>query len=77
MTANAIGRPVLAGPIEATAIGNLAVQLIAAGEIASIAEARQLIANSFPPVKYLPAETDTWNEAYGRFCDILERKPGN
>ena len=43
MTANAIGRPVLAGPAEATATGNAIVQLIAIGELGSVAEARALL----------------------------------
>ena len=53
-TANAAGRPVLAGPVEAAAIGNLVVQAIALGELASIAEARELIRGSFEPVVYEP-----------------------
>ena len=48
LTAGATGLPVRAGPVEATAIGNLAVQAIAAGELASVAEARELVARSFP-----------------------------
>lgn len=47
LTAKAVGRPVLAGPSEATAIGNLAVQMIAAGEVENLLEARQLIKKSF------------------------------
>ncbi|MBQ8174989.1 MAG: rhamnulokinase [Clostridia bacterium] len=47
LTAKAVGRPVLAGPSEATAIGNLAVQMIASGEIENLLEARHLIKKSF------------------------------
>jgi rhamnulokinase len=53
-TADASGRPVLAGPVEATAIGNLLVQGMAAGTIASIDEGRRLVAASFPPVRFEP-----------------------
>jgi rhamnulokinase len=53
-TADAAGRPVLAGPVEATAIGNLLVQGMAAGEIGSIDEGRRLVAASFRPVRYEP-----------------------
>jgi rhamnulokinase len=53
-TADASGRPVLAGPVEATAIGNLLVQGMAAGTIASVEEGRRLVAASFPPARYEP-----------------------
>jgi rhamnulokinase len=53
-TADAAGRPVLAGPVEATAIGNLVVQSMAAGGIASIDDGRRLVAASFRPVRYEP-----------------------
>ncbi|OKP73044.1 rhamnulokinase [Paenibacillus sp. P3E] len=54
LTANVIGREVLAGPTESTALGNLAVQLIHEGSVAHIAEAREIIGNSFPIVSYTP-----------------------
>ncbi len=53
-TADASGRPVLAGPVEATAIGNLLVQGMAAGTIGSLAEGRRLVADAFPPVRFEP-----------------------
>ena len=53
-TADASRRPVLAGPVEATAIGNLLVQSTAAGEITSIEDGRRLVAASFQPVRYEP-----------------------
>ena len=54
LTAAAIGRPVLAGPGEATAIGNVAVQMLASGELSSLAEARLLIKDSFAVKTYMP-----------------------
>jgi rhamnulokinase len=70
MTADASGRRVLAGPTEATALGNLAVQAIAAGRVASLRQARDLIARSFPLDEYVPTPGSAWNEAYERFCKL-------
>jgi rhamnulokinase/L-fuculokinase len=67
MTANACGIPVLAGPAEATVLGNLAVQLMAQGELTGLAEARELIARSFPVREYLPRDEAAWQEGYGEF----------
>ena len=74
LTAGATGLPVRAGPVEATAIGNLAVQAIAAGELASIAEARELAARSFPITTYDP--TGDWTEARARFAALTARAAG-
>jgi rhamnulokinase len=71
LTAGATGLPVRAGPVEATAIGNLAVQAIAAGELASITEARELTARSFPITSYDPS--GDWAEARARFAAIGAR----
>ena len=54
MTADACNRPVVAGPIEATAIGNLMMQAVAAGDVGSIAEAREVVRNSFEVTQYAP-----------------------
>ncbi len=71
MTADACGIPVCAGPEEATAIGNLMMQAIAAGEVAGIREAREVVAASFAPSYYQPtSERGIWDEAYGRFCRL-------
>ncbi len=66
-TADACGVEVVAGPVEATAMGNIAVQLMALGEIKDLEEARKIIANSEEPAIYKPENTEMWNEAYGRF----------
>jgi rhamnulokinase len=71
--ADACGRRVLAGPIEATAIGNLMMQAVAAGDVASIAQAREVIRNSFAVQEYLPRETAAWDEAYERFLGAVGR----
>jgi rhamnulokinase len=65
LTADASGRPVLSGPAEATALGNLIVQAIALGELASLAEARALVAASFPARHYEPV--GEWSEPRQRF----------
>ncbi len=70
-TADACGRRVVAGPVEATAIGNVMMQAVATGEVASIADARSVIRRSFPVEQYEPNESAAWDEAYARFTSIL------
>ena len=70
MAADACQRRVVAGPVEATAIGNLMMQAIAAGEVSSIAQARQVIRTSFPVEEYQPQNAAAWEEAYQRFLKI-------
>lgn len=71
MTADACGIPVAAGPEEATAIGNLMMQAIAAGEVADLAQARQIVAASFELKRYEPSPNrEVWDEAYARFCAL-------
>ncbi len=65
--ANAIGRPVIAGPSEATALGNAIVQLITLGEFSDLAQARELVSRSAETVAYEPRDTAQWAEAYERF----------
>ncbi|MFC7395077.1 rhamnulokinase [Scopulibacillus cellulosilyticus] len=72
-TANACGRPVLAGPIEASGIGNLMIQMIAAGELSSLAEGRQLIKQSFPVKTYYPKDKEKWDEAYATFEGLIRQ----
>ena len=68
-TADATGRTVVAGPVEATAMGNVLVQALALGEIASLAEGRALVARSFDAHTYqpTPGATAAWDAAYERF----------
>ncbi len=68
-TANATGKKVTAGPVEATAIGNISVQLIAKGAIKDIESARKQISDV---KEYLPEDGDVWTEKYAKFLKIKE-----
>ncbi len=74
-SADACGIPVVAGPVEATSLGNALVQLIAAGLVGSVAEGRELIRRSFPMTTYAPRDTAAWDDAYGRFAAALAKRP--
>jgi rhamnulokinase len=69
--ADAIGRQVVAGPIEATASGNIIVQAIATGHLGSLAEGREVIRNSFPLFTFEPGDRAGWDEAYDKLLDLL------
>lgn len=71
MAADACNRPVIAGPVEATAIGNVMMQAVSAGAVSSIAQARELIKTSFAVQEYTPRNTTSWNDAYERFRRLL------
>lgn len=74
MTAEATGRRVLAGPVEATAMGNIAVQLMALGAVKTMEEAREYIKNSFAQEEYLPSgESAAWDAAFARFQKVCEK----
>lgn len=68
LTADALSLPVIAGPIEATATGNLLAQAITTGELANLAEARQVVKNSFPVATFRPDPN-----GYNRYRQQLER----
>lgn len=70
-TANACGCRVSAGPVEATVLGNVALQLMASGDITSLADARSIIKRSQDIGIYEPENTADWDEAYERFKKIL------
>lgn len=76
LAADACGIPVYTGPTEATALGNIASQLIASGHLGGISEARDAVRASFPVSEYLPdtKSRDAWDEAYGRFLALTENK---
>ncbi|NLF28812.1 MAG: rhamnulokinase [Clostridiales bacterium] len=71
--ANALGRPVLAGPADGTAIGNILVQMIASGEIDSVEQGRQIVRNSETLREYEPRDAAIWDEKYRAFS---EKYPG-
>ena len=70
MTANAIGRPVIAGPSEATALGNAIVQLITLGELANLEQAREMLSQQVIGI-YEPQNVSEWEAQYQRFEEIV------
>lgn len=75
LTAAACTRRVVTGPVEATAIGNILVQLMAAGEVKSAAEAREVVRRSFPVAEFEPRDRGAWDDAYSRFDELLHSEP--
>lgn len=71
-TANAIGIPVIAGPSEATAIGNIMIQAVAAGQAADIASMRQLLSHAIHLKTFYPEHKETWDVAYLQFKTITQ-----
>ena len=71
MTADATGRKVIAGPVEATALGNIAVQLMTLGAIKNVREARRIIEASETVRTYSPGEKEKWDAAYEMFKSYL------
>ena len=72
-TADATGRRVLAGPIEATALGNIGIQILATGEASSLQEVRAIIDRSFPTEIFEPMNTDNWErqtERFEHYCEM-------
>jgi rhamnulokinase len=74
-TADALGIPVVAGPVEATAIGNAVLQAAAIGDLASLKAARDLVRATCSVIVYEPAARDAWDAAYGRFCRLTAAAP--
>lgn len=73
-TANATGRSVVAGPVEATAIGNIMMQAIGMGRLGSLTEARRMVGKSFGVEDYAPEAQVGWDKAYAKLKELLERK---
>ncbi len=71
LAADATGLTVVAGPIEATATGNILMQAMALGDINSLAEARQLVRRSFPVKMYEPQDKGPWDDVYDKFNDLV------
>lgn len=74
MTASACNCKVSAGPIEATVLGNIAIQLIATKQIENLYKAREVIKNSQDINQYYPNDFELWNRAYERFKDVIKYK---
>ncbi len=73
MTADATGLEVMAGPTEATALGNGIVQLIALGEIADVAQARTILSGMAEMTRYQPRPSLAWEAAYARFKSLIRK----
>ena len=73
LTADATQRPVIAGPIEAAATGNILMQALAQGRIASLSEGRDIVKRSFEVITYEPGSSSGWDDAYARFLGIREK----
>lgn len=71
-TADACNRPVHAGPVEATAAGNVLLQAMARGRIGTLADARSIVARSFPVTVYEPRDPAAWTDAVGRFAGMVQ-----
>ena len=72
-TADACNRPVLAGPVEATAMGNVMIQAMGRGRIGSLSDLRAVVARSFPVTTYEPRDSRAWDDAAGRFAAVVGR----
>lgn len=71
LTADATNRSVVAGPIEATAIGNVLMQAVALGHLKSLDEARAVVRHSFKPETYEPQTSAEWDAAYQKLCEFI------
>ncbi|MFO0944547.1 MAG: rhamnulokinase family protein [Planctomycetota bacterium] len=74
LTADCCQREVIAGPIEATAMGNALVQMLATGEIKTLADARQIVRSSFTVKSYAPRKDKRWDDQYQVFLKLLSTK---
>ena len=72
-TADATGKRVVAGPTEATAIGNIMVQALACGQVGSLSDIRQIVAGASELNEYEPRDSDAWSDAYVRFKVMSSR----
>jgi hypothetical protein len=64
---------VIAGPVEATALGNIAMQMLATGTVSSLRDARAIIERSFPVERFEPRNPERWEAHYPRFTDYCRR----
>ena len=69
-TANALNVPIITGPSEATAIGNIMLQAKALNLVNSLSDMRKVINNSVHPETFLPQDFEVWNKAYAKYLQI-------
>ena len=74
LVADATGLPVAAGPVEATTVGNLGLQMAATGALSGPADVRALAVRSFPPQRFEPRPGGAWDEAYARYLKIVQAR---
>lgn len=67
---DACGRPVIAGPVEATALGNVLIQARSSGDVSSLSEIREVVRRSEEIGEYNPQNKDAWDDAWGRFVSL-------
>jgi rhamnulokinase len=72
LAADATGRTVVTGPLEATAAGNVLVQAMGLGHLSSLAEVRCVVKNSFAPTTYIPQPSGDWDSAYRRMLELMD-----
>jgi rhamnulokinase len=73
--ADATGRQVITGPVEATATGNILMQMLAQGHISSLIEGRTIVRSSFELSVFEPGPRNRWDEAYDRLRTLLKASP--
>jgi rhamnulokinase len=71
LIADATNRNVYAGPVEATSLGNILAQMIAAGEIKNVFEGREIIRKSFEIREYTPSVDERWSILYEKFLKVM------
>ncbi|KKM15197.1 hypothetical protein LCGC14_1698500 [marine sediment metagenome] len=76
-TANVLNIPVKAGPVEATAIGNILVQALALGEIKNIIDLRYVVKSSFKIKEYFPKDNENWDNAYKEYLTKINNSNGD
>jgi rhamnulokinase len=72
-TADATGHKIVTGPVEATAIGNIIVQAVALGQLATIQDARKTVQRSFPQQVYEPKTRTGWDDAYRKLIEVMKQ----
>jgi len=72
MAANSVNLPVITGPVEGTAIGNIMLQAKAAGLVSDIFEMRKIIADSIEQKTYMPQDSAAWEAAYEKYLQVTK-----